>query len=69
MRAALWQVYHLAIHNRFQEAHDLMLMSHLQDTIHDADVESRVLFNRTMAQVGLAAFRLGAMPCAHILSS
>jgi translation initiation factor 3 subunit C len=58
-RALLCHVYYLAHHNRFGEARDLFLMSHVQDSINDADIRTRILFNRTMAQLGLSAFRLG----------
>jgi translation initiation factor 3 subunit C len=47
------------VHNRFKDARDLMLMSKLQDTIREKSEAVQVLFNRTMAQIGLAAFRLG----------
>jgi translation initiation factor 3 subunit C len=36
-----------------------------QDTIKDKEVECQVLFNRTMAQVGMAAFRMGYITEAH----
>jgi len=58
-RALLCHVYYLAHHNYFGEARDLFLMSHVQDSINDADIRTRILFNRTMAQLGLSAFRLG----------
>lgn len=58
-RALLYHVYYLAHHNRFGEARDLFLMSHVQDSINDADIRTRILFNRTTAQLGLSAFRLG----------
>ena len=58
-RALLTHMYYLSIHNYFVQARDLMLMSHIQDKINDADVATRILFNRSMAQLGLAAFRTG----------
>jgi len=58
-RAVLYHTSHLAIHNKFAEARDLLLMTHVQETINEADVKTRILFNRTMAQIGLCAFRVG----------
>jgi len=34
-------------------------MSRIQESINDADIRTRVLFNRATAQLGLCAFRLG----------
>ncbi len=58
-RALLMQAYYWSVHNRYYEARELLLMSHVQHYINDADIQTRILFNRTMAQVGLAAFRAG----------
>ena len=58
-RALLRHVYHLALHHRFTEATDLVLVSHVIDTINDSDVETKILFNRMMAQLGLCAFKVG----------
>lgn len=35
--AILCHIYHHALHSRWFQARDLMLMSHLQDNIHHAD--------------------------------
>lgn len=55
----LCQIYFLALHDQYYRARDMMLMSHLQETINSFDINTQILFNRTLVQVGLCAFRAG----------
>ena len=64
-RAILFHIYHHSLHDRWYEARDLMLMSHLQELIDVADIPTRIIYNRTMVQLGLCAFRCGLMKEAH----
>ncbi|KAJ2782298.1 Translation initiation factor 3 subunit c [Coemansia interrupta] len=58
-RAMLMHIFNHALHKRYYVARDLMLLSHFQENIHQADAETQVLYNRALSQLGLAAFRLG----------
>ena len=56
-RAQLCQVYYHALHDRFHQARDLMLMSKMEPMTYDIEVQ--IMYNRTVAQLGLCAFRVG----------
>ncbi|KAK4138145.1 hypothetical protein BT67DRAFT_452872 [Trichocladium antarcticum] len=58
-RAMLCQIYFLALHDDYYKARDMMLTSHLQENIANFDVATQILYNRTLVQVGLCAFRKG----------
>lgn len=64
-RAILCHIYHHAIHDNWYEARDLMLMSHLQDSITHADPATQIMYNRAMVQLGLCGFRHAEIWDAH----
>jgi translation initiation factor 3 subunit C len=64
-RASLCQAYHLALHDHFQEARDLLHLGNLAEKSAEHDVHTAILYNRTLAQMGLCAFRLGKIQDAH----
>lgn len=45
-RSMLCHIYHHALHDRWFQARDLMLMSHLQESIQHSDVETQVCGGR-----------------------
>jgi translation initiation factor 3 subunit C len=58
-KASLCQVYYHALHDRYHKARDLLLMSHISEAPASFSIEVQILYNRTIAQVGLCAFRCG----------
>ncbi|CAF4033818.1 unnamed protein product [Rotaria sp. Silwood2] len=64
-QANLYHIYHSSLHDHYNEARNLMLMSHIQETIHFSNISTQILYNRTMVQLGLCAFRFGEVHEAH----
>jgi translation initiation factor 3 subunit C len=64
-RALLCSVFHHALHDRYYQARDMFLISHVQDIIEKVDVGTQVLYNRTLVTMGVAAFKLGLIQQAH----
>uniref|UniRef100_A0A6B2KXJ5 PCI domain-containing protein n=1 Tax=Arcella intermedia TaxID=1963864 RepID=A0A6B2KXJ5_9EUKA len=64
-RVMLQHVYHLALHDQYGAARDMLLMAHLPEQIHKAQVNEQILYNRVMVQLGMAAFRAGKIEDAN----
>jgi translation initiation factor 3 subunit C len=58
-RAMLFQIYWLALQDKYFDSRDDALMSHLTESINAFDTPTQVLFNRALVQIGMAAFRKG----------
>jgi translation initiation factor 3 subunit C len=55
----LCHIYHAALHDDYYTARNMFNMSNVQSDSPYADVETQGLFNRTLVQLGLSAFRVG----------
>jgi len=64
-RAQLTKAFHLALHDNFQAARDLLQLGNLADQALESDVHTQILYNRVLAQMGLCAFRMGKIQDAH----
>ena len=53
------------IRDDFYGARDTLLMSRIQEQTGQLDAKMQVLHNRTIAQLGLSAFRAGLIPECH----
>ena len=58
-KASLCQVYYHALHDRYHKARDLLLMSRITDSPASFSIDVQILYNRTITQIGLCAFRVG----------
>lgn len=61
VRAAIARAHSLAMHHELQQARDLVLMTRLQEQIDTVGADSKVMYHRCIATIGLEAFRQGNM--------
>jgi len=64
-RALLCQIYHHSLHDRWNKANELLLMSHVQAIVDRSEASTQILYNRAICQLGLCAFRHGYIKEAH----
>ena len=65
-QALLYHIYFYALHGRYYQARDILLMTKLQENVPNSNHPvTMILFNRAMAQLGLCAFRLGLIKETH----
>eukprot|EP00397_Hematodinium_sp_SG-2012_P008354 GEMP01008412.1.p1 GENE.GEMP01008412.1~~GEMP01008412.1.p1 ORF type:complete len:1006 (+),score=263.00 GEMP01008412.1:74-3019(+) len=59
VRALLCQVYHLALHDHYRKARNLLHFSNAVERVSEmaTDVNTQILYNRVLGQLGLCAFR------------
>lgn len=58
IRAALYHIFHHALHGRYHEARDLFVYSRMSQQ-HLHDIRLQIYYNRALVQLGLAAFQCG----------
>lgn len=63
--ALLSYTYYLAVNNKYAEAREIFLGSHLYSHIHQLDSSVQVLYNRALVQLGLGAFKSGEIEESH----
>ena len=62
----LCHIFHHSIHNRYQKARDLLLMSKVHNAISYLDQSTQVLYNRVLVELALSAFRNGLIAEAQV---
>ncbi|GMM28574.1 translation initiation factor eIF3 core subunit C [Martiniozyma asiatica (nom. inval.)] len=58
-KAALMQSYYYAACDQFYRAREILHLTHVQAIVQNAEISIQVLFNRSIVQLGLCAFRAG----------
>jgi len=67
LRSIMCQVYHLALHDQYRKARNLFHFSNMAERAAEmtTDVNTQILYNHVLAQMGLCAFRAMMIPEAH----
>ena len=63
--ARLYSIYYYAVNNNYEKARDLFFASQIYKSINSAESTLQVQYNRALVQLGLSAFRVGAIEESH----
>lgn len=55
----------MALHNNVAVAKDLLKKTHIGEIINLQNVDNQILYNRAIAQLGMAYFRIGKIESSH----
>ena len=58
-------VHSLSLHNNYNIAREMLLMSHISDSVNQTDIKTQVLFNRAMATLGYYNKPKSICICSH----
>ncbi|KAI5949179.1 NIP1 [Candida theae] len=63
--AMLYSIYYYAVNNNYENAKELFFASQIFKSINHAESTLQVQYNRALVQLGLSAFRVGAIEESH----
>ncbi|KAI5970054.1 NIP1 [Candida margitis] len=63
--AMLYSIYYYAVNNNYEKARELFFASQFYKNINSAESSLQVQYNRALVQLGLSAFRVGAIEESH----
>jgi translation initiation factor 3 subunit C len=64
-KALLCYTYHLALNAEYKAAREIFSQNRFQDVVANFDTTTQILYNRTLVQMALCAFRLGYIKDAY----
>ncbi|MEN2497799.1 MAG: Eukaryotic translation initiation factor 3 subunit C [Marteilia pararefringens] len=64
-RSTLYYIVYLSNRGRFQLAKQLLLISHISDSIEQKDIQTQILYNHALTSLGISAFRDGEFEFSH----
>ena len=65
IKALLCTIYYHAYHGDYDTARDMYLISHISEIIDNVDIPTKILYNRALVTLGIAAFQSGYIQQAY----